>query len=177
MGAMRRCTLLLLAVIWAAPARAQTNVVSAPPPNFVIPNDNGVAAGPFGGLESIAYVARASDPSAAWFNPAGLSVQEEAQISGSAGIYQLTHVRPNGLSDGGGSLEQVPNSVGFTIRASDRVTAGIALVTTAAWDQQTAAQIVDTISIGSQRFSLGNESSYSQRVFAMSAGYRLNNAV
>jgi hypothetical protein len=175
--AMRRCALLLLAVMWAASAPAQTNVVSAPPPNFVIPNDNGVPAGPFGGLESIAYVARASDPSAAWFNPAGLSVEEQAQISGSAGIYQLTHVRPEGLSDAGGSLEQVPNSVGFTVRATDRWTMGLAIVTTAAWTQQTSAQIVDTIALGNQRFALANESEYSQRIIAVSGGYRMSDSL
>jgi len=49
-----------------------------PPPNVVLPNSNGVPVGPFGGLEGGAYVARVDDPSAAWFNPAGLSSAKTA---------------------------------------------------------------------------------------------------
>jgi hypothetical protein len=53
----------------------------------VLSNYNSVAVGPFGGLEGFAFVARVGDPSAAWFNPAGLAREGTAQISGSAGVY------------------------------------------------------------------------------------------
>ena len=73
--------------LWAAcliapPASAQVDQVTTPPPNLVVSNYDNVPVGPFGGLEGAAYVARAGDPSAAWFNPAGLARQNTAQISG-----------------------------------------------------------------------------------------------
>jgi hypothetical protein len=49
--------------------------VATVPPNVVLSNYDNVPVGPFGGLEGSAYVARVGDPSAAWFNPAGLSRQ------------------------------------------------------------------------------------------------------
>ena len=69
----------------SSPANAQVDQVVTPPPNLVLANYNSVPVGPFGGLEGTAYVARVGDPSAAWFNPAGLAKQDAPQISGSAG--------------------------------------------------------------------------------------------
>ena len=76
------------------PLRAQSvDQVATVPPNVVLSNYDNVPVGPFGGLEGSAYVARVGDPSAAWFNPAGLSRQTGVQISGSAGVYQWTAAR------------------------------------------------------------------------------------
>jgi hypothetical protein len=75
------------ACAWPASSLAQSvDQVAAPPPNLVLGNYDSVPVGPFGGLEGSAYGARVGDPSAAWFNPAGLSRQSTAQISGSAGV-------------------------------------------------------------------------------------------
>src|SRR4029450_3016480 len=79
----------------AMPLRAQSvDQVATVPPNVVLSNYDNVPVGPFCGLEGSAYVARVGDPSAAWFNPAGLSRQTGVQISGSAGVYQWTAVSP-----------------------------------------------------------------------------------
>jgi len=85
--------------VFCAPqlVQAQTADVATSPPNIVVPNYEGIPAGPFGGLEGSAYAARANDPSAAWFNPAGLSRAKGAQITGSAGLYQLTSVSPEAI--------------------------------------------------------------------------------
>ena len=77
--------------------RAQSiEQVATMPPNVVLGNYDSVPVGPSGGLEGGAYVARVSDPSAAWFNPAGLS-QVRAQISASAGVYKWIAVSPEHL--------------------------------------------------------------------------------
>ena len=91
---MRRQTLffvLVAAVICVLPVRSlaqSVDQVVTPPPNLVLANYDSVPVGPFGGLEGSAYAARVGDPSAAWFNPAGLSRQRTAQISGSGGVYR-----------------------------------------------------------------------------------------
>src|SRR4051812_13764362 len=78
--------------------------ITSPPPNIIVPNYNGVPTGPLGGLEGSAYVARAGDTSAPWFNPAGLS-QAGTQLSGSVGNIQYTTVTPQRLPDEGGSTQ------------------------------------------------------------------------
>jgi hypothetical protein len=149
---------------------AQTEAVTSVPPNIVVPNYNGVPIGPFGGLEASAYTARATDASAAWFNPAGLSRSTGAQITGSAGLYQLTSVSPKSFPDSGGSVQQVPNLVGFTV-ASHNLTAGFAILTTTAWEQETDTENIDTIAGSPSRFAYSADSSVQRRVAAFSVGY------
>ena len=152
-------------------ALAQTDVVTTLPPNIVVPNYAGVPAGPYGGLEASAYVARANDPSAAWFNPAGLSRSTGAEITGSAGLYQLTSVSPNALPNSGGSVHQVPNLVGFTFK-SGKLAMGAAFLTTLSWQQETDSQLVRTDpSQNPDRIAYSANSSLSQQVAAFSAGY------
>jgi hypothetical protein len=151
-------------------ALAQADVTT-PPKNIVLPNYNGVPVGPFGGLEASAYVARASDPSAAWFNPAGLSRSPGAQITGSAGLYQLTTVSATSLPNNGGSVQHVPNLVGFTVRAN-KLTFGVALLTTIAWSQETDAELLQSTPANSpERFAYSADADLERRVGVASFGY------
>lgn len=160
------------AFLIALPASAQVDQVVTPPPNLVLANYDNVPVGPFGGLEGSAYVARVGDPSAAWFNPAGLARESTAQVSGSAGVYQLTSITPEQLPNRGGSFQQLPNFVGFTFVARPRLTVGAALVTTNAWNQETDAESISAVAGGQQRFSYSADSSYERRTLALSAGYQ-----
>jgi hypothetical protein len=150
---------------------AQTESVTTPPPSIILPNYLGVSAGPYGGLESSASVARVGDPSAAWFNPAGLSRATGAEITGSAGLYQFTTVSPQELEQSGGSTEQLPNLVGFTVKAGASLTAGLALVTTNSWVQKTDTELFVQSTPDQQRFSYSADSELSRRVAAASVGY------
>ena len=152
-------------------ALAETDQVVTPPQNLVLPNYNSVPVGPFGGLEAAAYVARVGDPSSAWFNPAGLARQDSPQISGSAGVYERTSVSPDALPNTGGSAQQLPNYVGFTFKANAHLTAGAALITTQAWNQETDAELISTVSAGQQRFAYSADSDFSTRILAFGAGY------
>src|SRR5262245_22233875 len=107
----RIAILLIAGCLMSTRAWAQADVVTTPPPNLVIANYNSTSVGPYGGLEGTAYAARVDDPSAAWFNPAGLARQATPQISGSAGVYQRTAVAPQALPNQGGSIQQLPNFV------------------------------------------------------------------
>jgi len=164
----------LVAVILGAgvlPVRAQVDQVVTPAQNLVLSNYNSVPVGPFGGLESAAYVARVGDPSSAWFNPAGLARQDSAQISGSAGVYQYTSVAPEALPNTGGSVQQLPNYVGFTFKPNAHLTAGAALVSTQAWNQETDSELITSVPGSQQRFAYSADSNYEVRVLAFSAGY------
>src|SRR3954467_12224711 len=134
---------LAAALVFAsAPASAQEGPITLPPPNIIVPNYNGVPTGPLGGLEGSAYVARATDTSAPWINPAGLS-RAGTQISGSAGTYKLTTVAPGFLATTGGSTEQLPNLAGATAKWK-KFTFGFALLTTVSWSQGTDTDDVFT---------------------------------
>jgi len=162
------CVVICLA---SAPAAAQVEQVVTPPPNIVLSNYSGVPIGPFGGLEGAAYVARVGDPSATWFNPAGLTRENSAQISGSAGVYQQTSVSPQALPNSGGSNQQLPNFVGFTYVVSPRLALGAAILTTNAWNQETASELITPVAVGQRRFAYSADSDYEQRVLTMGAGY------
>src|SRR5262249_2445101 len=152
-------------------ADAQTDAVTTPTPAIVIPNYGGVPIGPYGGLESGAYAARADDPSAAWFNPAGLSRPTGTQISGSAGLHELTGATPDSRDNSGGSFEQLPNLVGFTVKAGRSMTLGVAVLTANSWTQESDFQRVTSASNVAQRLAYSADSDYSRRVVALSAGY------
>jgi hypothetical protein len=145
--------------------------VATVPPNIVLNNYDSVPVGPFGGLEGSAYVARVSDPSASWFNPAGLSRQAAAQISGSAGAFQWTSVSPDALPDKGGSLQMLPNYIGFTVRAGGRLTAGAALLTTTSWIQNTDSELIVPSAAGGERLAFSADSKFVRRIAAVGAGF------
>jgi len=154
-------------------AAQQTAQVVTPPANIVLSNYNGVPIGPFGGLEGPAVVARVGDPSSAWFNPAGLAQEGGAQISGSAGVYQWTTLTPNDLPNGGSSVQQLPNTVGFTLNAKPRLTLGFALITTNSWTQEIDSELITNTPAMQERFAYSADSEFSRRVIALSAGYRM----
>jgi hypothetical protein len=171
---MRTTLLCTLICLTAIPSIAQVEEVITPPPNLVLSNYNTVPVGPFGGLEGTAFAARVGDPSAAWFNPAGLTRESTPQISGSAGVYQRTSVSPQALSNQGGSFQQLPNFVGFTFTPSSRITVGAAFITTNAWNQETNSELITPLPGGQQRFAYSADSNFEQRVLAFAAGYHGN---
>jgi hypothetical protein len=141
-----------------------------PPPNVVLPNSNGVPVGPFGGLEGGAYVARVDDPSAAWFNPAGLSRAKTAQITGSAGLYQFTSVSPESLPNSGGALDQIPNLVGYSMNAFKDCTLGFALVTNNYWNQETDSELLFGNAASGERFGYSTDARFTRRNLNLSGG-------
>ena len=95
-------SLIVLATVAMTSRRVQAQSVeqvATIPPNVVLANYDSVPIGPFGGLEGGAYVARVSDASAAWFNPAGLSREPGAQVSPSAGVYKWIAHRRRSIPD------------------------------------------------------------------------------
>lgn len=171
-----RITLSILLTAAAAgafvsPAQAQQpSQAITPPANPVLSNVNGVPIGPFGGLEGGAYVARVDDPSASWFNPAGLSRATTSQISGNAGLYQFTSVVPTVLPNSGGGLQQLPNLVGYVAGTSAGCTFGFAFLTTNSWAQETNSQLIIGSAASGERFGYSANAEFSRRYFAFSSG-------
>jgi hypothetical protein len=177
-GAMRHLSIrvaatAIIAIALSPAGFAQTEPITTPPPNIIVPNYNGVPVGPLGGLEGSAYVARATDTSAPWFNPAALS-KAGTQISGSVGTYKLTTVSPGFLPTNGGSTEQLPNLAGATKKLG-RFAVGFALLTTVSWSQGTDTDDVFTNDDGNpERFAFSADSGLHQSVSAAAVGYEVN---
>ncbi len=113
---------------------------------LTLPNYFMTSIGQTGGLQGGAYVARANDASSNWYNPAGLALAQKAQISSSAGTYQLLSLVPEDLTsdDTGGSSQQVPALVGVVLKnlfGNEQLTGGFSIVRTNSFDQVTDARI------------------------------------
>src|SRR6187399_1121701 len=171
----RRITNCLIAaaaiVVLPLSVVAQVPEVLTSPPNIVVPNYEGIPVGPFAGLEASAYVARTNDPSAAWFNPAGLALAKGAQISGSAGLYQYTKLSPALSPGAGSSIQHVPNLVGFTLQTGHKLTLGAAILTPVDWSQNTNLEVIQPSGTNLERMAYSANSEFSRRVIALSAGY------
>jgi len=146
-------------VAMAHRVRAQSiDQVATIPPNVVLGNYDSVPVGPFGGLKAGAYVARVSDPSAAWFNPAGLSRVANAQISASAGVYKWIAVAPEHLPHGGGSVQNVQNFVGGTFHLRGRLHGGAVFLTTNAWLLEINSELFTSVQNGQERLGYSADS-------------------
>jgi hypothetical protein len=135
--------LAALAAVGAAPALSQTLYL---PPNVILPNNEGLPIGSLGGLEGNAFVARVADPTAGWFNPAGLAAAPSSSASVSAGTFRFVSVTNDAASDSGGSsVRQLPAAVGLLYKkpwGKEDLTLGFTVARTAAWSQSTDAQIL-----------------------------------
>src|SRR4051794_12426121 len=173
----RGAVLVVLAVVCApAPAGAQSVLnadVVTPPANVLLPNYDSVPVGPNAGLEGSAYVARVSDPSAAWLNPAGLGHATASEVSGSSGLFQISNVSPSVLPDTGGSGQQLPSVVGFTAANVLRqgFTLGLSVLTSSSWPQDTNSQLTVDRGTARERFAYSADSEFQQHVGAGSVGY------
>ena len=171
--------LMVLGAVVAMPhrVRAQSiDQVATMPPNVVLGNYDSVPVGPFGGLEAGAYVARVSDPSAAWFNPAGLSREPAAQISASAGVYKWIAVSPEHLPHSGGSAQNIPNFVGGTFHLRGALNGGAVFLTTNSWLQDINSELFTPVQNGQERLGYSADSLFVRRVAAVGAGLPIGTA-
>jgi hypothetical protein len=168
-------TAVLLA---AVPAPAQTPpapVVTVPPVSLILPNYNSVPVGETAALEGGAFVARANDTSAGFYNPAGLALAEQSAISGSAGAYQFGSVSPETLTNVKGTFQQIPAMFGVVVHdflGRPAWAAGLTLTRAAAWDQTVDSEALRTTPGGAaSRLRLSTEATYDAWLGSVGVGY------
>jgi hypothetical protein len=130
------------AALAAAQTAAPLPQVAVPPINITLPNYSSVAVGEIGSLEANASLVRANDSSTAWYNPAGLGLATQSSVSGSAGTFQVGRIHPEELRSSGGSFQQIPSTVGFTIKhlfGSPEWAGGLSIAHVNAWSQSLSA--------------------------------------
>jgi hypothetical protein len=173
---LTRSFVVLLALTLPVTAVAQTvpSAISTAPLNIIVPNYNSVAAGETGSLEANAVLARSSDASSAFFNPAGLTLAAQASVSGSAGVYQFAEVAPRDLAGRGSSLQRVPSLVGLVVPkpfGRERWSAGFSLSHVNAWEQSSDVQAELVASGGRERVAYSSVSLLSGFQANFAVGY------
>lgn len=166
------------ALLAALPAPAQTlptPVVTAPSVSLILPNYNSVPVGETAALEGGAFVARANDTSAGFYNPAGLALAEQSAISGSAGAYQFGSVSPEALTNVKGTFQQIPAMFGVVVHdfmGRPAWAAGLTLTRSAAWDQAVDSEALRATASGAaSRLRLSTEATYDTWLGSVGVGY------
>jgi hypothetical protein len=151
-----------------------------PPVSLILPNYNSVPVGEAAALEGGAFLARANDSSAGFYNPAGLARAEQSSISGSAGAYQFGSVSPDGLDNVQGSFQQIPAM--FAVLVSDlggrpNLAGGFTVTRSAAWDQAVDAEAVTSVPGRTNRLRFSTEATYDTWLASIGLGYARSNTL
>jgi long-subunit fatty acid transport protein len=151
-------------VISRVPALAQTSPVpTVPAVSVVLPNYNTVPIGEVASLEGGAFVARADDASAGFYNSAGLARAERTSVSGSAGAFQFSSVSPEGLNNVEGSFQQIPSMFGLVLHnllGHPTLAGGLSIVRVNAWAQAVEAESVRPGVAGANRFRFSTDATF-----------------
>ena len=123
---------LLLALGLAGTAQAQQDITV--PPSLILPNYDRVFPGLIEALEGGAFLARARNAPALFYNPAGIALTERTVLNASAQGYQLVTLSGSGFQNTtGGAFEAVPSFLGVVLGTEvidwERVRLGFAVVT------------------------------------------------
>jgi hypothetical protein len=161
---------LLLAIAVGGPARAQDFTV---PPTLLVPNYDRVYPGLIEALEGGAFVARARQAPALFYNPAGIALVERTVLNASAQGYQLTTISGSGFEQSsGGVFEGLPGFLGVVLGKEvidwESVRIGFAVVTPAHSDLTT---IASTTPAAGERASYTVHSSFDTLVPTFSVGW------
>jgi hypothetical protein len=164
------CWTLLLAIAVGGPARAQDFTV---PPTLLLPNYDRVYPGLLEALEGGAFVARARQAPALFYNPAGIALVDRTVLNASAQGYQLTTLSGSGFEQSsGGVFETLPSFLGVVLGKEvidwESVRIGFAVVTPAHSDLTT---IASTTPAAGQRASYTVHSSFDTLVPTFSVGW------
>lgn len=169
---------VVVALLAAAPTPAQTlptPVVTVPPVSLILPNYNSVPVGEVAALEGGAFVARANDTSAGFYNPAGLALAEQSAISGSAGAYQFGSVSPDALTNVQGTFQQIPAMFGVVVHdllGHPSWAGGMTVTRSSAWHQTVDSELVRSAAGGAtNRLRLSTEATYDTWLGSLGVGY------
>ena len=158
---------------------AQTNNLVVPP-TILLPNYDRVFPGLEEGLEGGAFIARARNAPAVFYNPAGLGLTQRSALNASAQGYQLTSVHGTGFDESSpvSSFKALPTFVGVALGTDaiswENVHLGFAVTASAAWDQSVnAGSVVDP----NTRASYAVKSNFDVLTPTFSVGWALSPSV
>jgi hypothetical protein len=138
------------------------------PPSVILPNYDRSLIGQIPGLEAGAFVARTNDPSANWYNPAGLIHSKKTTVNTSSSAYGWTALKASISSAntdttiGAINGSDVPGFFGVVVGSpvfeTNQVRAGFAISRELTWSPALQTQVVTDLGGGSS-----NQVNYSVR--------------
>jgi len=167
----------VLALLLPGAAAAQQQRLPIPVPrDLVIPNYDGVLVGQIQGLEGTAYIARAADSAANFYNPAGLVLGRKSSINASSSGYNLIRVSSSsaGRSISSTRLDGAPGFVGLVIGSpffsGDDLRCGFSVIRTVSWNPGAFDQSYQPDS--SSRVSYSSDPGFSSTAVNLAIGWR-----
>ena len=122
-----------------APAIAAQSLVVTAPRSTIVTNYNRLPVGQHEGIEAGAFIARANDAGAAWYNPAGLAQSQKSVLNTSANAYEWTRLTLSGLDNttGRAQLSGIATFVGAVLGEpllhSKKWRIGVSITTPVSW--------------------------------------------
>jgi long-subunit fatty acid transport protein len=178
---VRRIT-TALTVFLLLPCFADAQQVDvAIPANILLPNYERVPLGQRQALEGGAYLVRADDAMAPWYNPAGLAQSPRTQVSAGSNAYEGVSLELAGRAQKTGSLRFAPLGSYFgvviaePVISSDRYRLGFSIANPLAWEPG-SIQFTPELRPGIN-LALVDDASLSRFEPALSVGYRATDRV
>ncbi|HET9598191.1 MAG TPA: hypothetical protein VFP65_21570 [Anaeromyxobacteraceae bacterium] len=170
--------IVLLAPVFAAAQLAPvTNTPLPLPKALVFPNYDAVVVGKEQALEGGAYIARASDASANFYNPAGLVQSEKTALSASSAGYVYTKLTStlSGESISSTKIDSVPGYIGAVTEMpfSDarNVRFGLSITRAVNWSPGPIDQRFDATALGFDRVNYSTAASFQTQVYQVAAAW------
>jgi hypothetical protein len=173
--------LLALSLLAPIAARAQlapvTNTPLGLPKALVLPNYDNVLVGKQQALEGGAYIARSSDASASFYNPAGLVQAEKPAVDASSAGYAYTKLtsKLSGDSVTSSKFDDLPGFVGAVapVPWSDarNVRLGLCITRSASWSPGPIDQSFAAPAQGFERVNYASDASFDTKVYRVAAAW------
>jgi len=175
---MRRlATLVLLPLAAAAQIAPITNTPVPLSKALVFPNYDNVLVGKDEALEGGAYIARAGDSSANFYNPAGLVQSLGASVNASSAGYVYTEVtsKLSGTSISSSKLDSVPGYIGSVSKMpfvdTRNLRLGLSITRAVSWAPGGIDQTFDASSLGFGRLNYSSSASFESQLYQAAVGF------
>lgn len=170
--------LLVLAPLAAAAQIAP--ITNTPVPlskALVFPNYDNVLVGKDEALEGGAYIARAGDSSANFYNPAGLVQSRGASLNASSAGYVYTELtsKLSGTSISSSKLDSVPGYIGsvspMPFFDTRNLRVGLSITRAVSWSPGGIDQTFDASSLGFGRLNYSTSANFDSQLYQAAAGF------
>ena len=144
---------------------------------LVFPNYDNILVGKDQAIEGGAYIARAGDSSANFYNPAGLVQSEGASLNASSAGYVYTELtsKLSGASISSSKLDNVPGYIGSVSKMpfvdARNLRLGLSITRAASWSPGAVDQTFDASALGFGRLNYSSSASFQTQVYQAAAGF------
>src|SRR5215468_12585675 len=175
---MKNCLRFAVVLLWTPAVVAAQSLPIPIPKALVFPNYDNVLVGKDQALEGGAYIARADDASANFYNPAGLVVSEKTSLNASSTGYVWTRLSSQSLSTSISSskLDNVPGYFGVVIAPPfddvRNLRFGVSITRGVAWSPGALDQTTEAPTFASvNRLTYSTEASFGSYIYQIAAAW------